>query len=32
VDLFSRKGERVITKLKLKDWADYQRRGSTAAL
>jgi RNA ligase len=30
VDLFSRKGDRVITKLKLKDWADYQRRGSAA--
>jgi RNA ligase len=26
VSLFSRKGERIVTKLKLKDWADYQRR------
>jgi len=27
VDLFSRKGERIITKLKVKDWRDYERRG-----
>ncbi len=27
VDLFSRKGERIITKLKVRDWQDYLRRG-----
>jgi hypothetical protein len=26
VDLFNRKGERIIVKMKAKDWADYQRR------
>lgn len=28
VDLFNRKGERIIVKMKVKDWADYQRRRS----
>lgn len=28
VDLFTRKGDRLVVKLKVKDWADYQRRGS----
>ena len=27
VPLFTRKGERVIVKMKVKDWLDYQRRG-----
>jgi hypothetical protein len=26
VDLFNRKGDRIIVKMKVKDWADYQRR------
>lgn len=26
VDLFNRKGERVMAKMKVRDWADYQRR------
>ena len=26
VDLFNRKGERIIVKMKVKDWADHQRR------
>jgi hypothetical protein len=26
VDLFNRKGERVMVKMKLRDWTDYQRR------
>lgn len=26
VDLYNRKGERIVTKLKVKDWEDYQRR------
>lgn len=26
VDLFTRKGDRLIVKMKLEDWADYQRR------
>lgn len=27
VDLFNRKGERLLMKVKVKDWADHQRRG-----
>ena len=27
VDLFTRKGERIIVKLKARDWMDYERRG-----
>ena len=26
VDLFNRKGERVIAKMKVRDWTQYQRR------
>ena len=26
VDLYNRKGDRIVTKLKVKDWEDYQRR------
>ena len=28
IPLFDRKGERVITKMKVKDWSDYLRKGS----
>jgi hypothetical protein len=28
VDLFNRKGERVIAKMKIRDWADHQRRSA----
>jgi hypothetical protein len=31
VDLFTRKGERIITKLKVRDWSDYLRRQSAQA-
>ena len=30
VPLFTRKGERLIVKMKLKDWTDYQRRGASS--
>lgn len=30
VDLFNRKGERIICKMKVKDFRDYERRGSDA--
>lgn len=29
VPLFTRKGDRVIVKMKVKDWTDYQRRGGS---